>query len=295
MPIASIRCPSGEIRSIDDCLGSCVNRCVTLPVLLSLVEERRWTGVFSTTQLLNGTMMEFLRITKPYTIDLQDRVFILLGIRTHKQLERMANLLGLPAEVPLSMDRNIIDLLEWENGWVLIDYKVWGSYRVAKALGLKVVGRQPTGEVYKTSGKWGKAGTPKTVPVFAPVPEEANLFEPELQLNRYRILLKRWNISVSRMRLQVIVRDAGTILAKSRGVTQGLYLVPIRELDNRAVEDYFARKAAVLSHCLESGECKLLCDDRESWEGRRCARYCEVAEYCPRGKLQRKLEKKEDL
>jgi len=92
---------------------------------------RIWTGKPSTTQLLNPTRMEFLKITKDYAITPQERAFALLGTQHHRRLEIIAKKIAeLEAEKKLSDNINtgILDLLEPDNGkWILTDYKTWGS------------------------------------------------------------------------------------------------------------------------------------------------------------------------
>jgi len=250
-------------------------------------KERDWTGIASTTQLLNGTMLEYLKLTQPYYVDPNSRAFMLQGSKHHKALEEVAKELGLPAEIALSIDRDIFDLLEQEDGeYVLTDYKLWGSFKVAKALGVVAVGKQPdpSGERYKVTGKWGKAGTPKMVPAFAHIPEEANNWEVELQLNRYRIMLEELGVSIKRMQVQATVRDGGLAIAYSRGVMRNIYRIPVLRLEDDTVRSYFTMKEQDLSYALEHGW-SIPCDDAESWEGLRCKRYCDVALYCPKGKL----------
>jgi len=89
-------------------------RCLTLPTLTLISEEREWNGIASTTQLLNGTMMEFLKLTQPYVVDPDKRAFMLAGTKHHASLEEFAKKLGLPAEIALNIDRDIFDLLEPE-------------------------------------------------------------------------------------------------------------------------------------------------------------------------------------
>ena len=282
-----LKCPDGQSVPVKDCLlGGCRmgSRCLTLPTLTLIAKERVWSGTPSTTQLLNGTMQEFLKLTKPYTIDPQDRLFALLGTYHHQRLEDVAKALGLPSEIPLTEeDKDIFDLLEPENSsWVLTDYKTWGSYRVAKALGVVATGKQPNslGEVYKTSGAWGKAGSPKMVTVFQRDSEKADLTESELQLNRYRVLLSKRGVPVSRMQLQITVRDGGLAAAQSRGVTQRGYVVAIRSLPDDIVQQYFATKASNLKAALEKGNWGTPCTPAECWDGNKCQGYCEVAEFC---------------
>ena len=284
------KCPDGEITTIKDCLTKCrlAERCLTLPTLTLMAEEREWNGVPSTTQLLNGTMYEFLKLTQPYVVDPDSRAFMIAGTKHHEELNIKARELGLPSEVPLNIDRDIFDLLEPEGeSFNLTDYKLWGSYRVVRALGLVEVGKKPdpSGEVYKRSGAWGQAGTPKMVSVFQAMPQEVDLFNEELQLNRYRVMLEELGIQISKMQLQVTVRDGGLAVSHSRGITRNIYRIPIRRLNDNDVTRYFMEKSLALGTALKVNNYNIPCNDRECWEGKRCQSYCEVARYCPKGML----------
>jgi len=285
-----LKCPDGKVTPVKDCLTKCRmdERCLTLPTLTLMAEEREWAGVPSTTQLLNGTMYEFLKLTQPYVVDPDSRAFMLAGTKHHEGLDMKAKELGLPSEIPLNIDRDIFDLLEPEpnDSFAITDYKLWGSYRVAKAIGIVEIGKKPdpTGAVYKISGKWGKAGEPKMVSVFQAMPQEADVFNEELQLNRYRIMLEELGIAISKMQLQVTVRDGGLAVAHGRGIARNIYKIPIDRLDDLVVRDYFNAKAFNLDKALKEGWTEP-CNDRECWEGARCKGYCEVARYCVKGML----------
>jgi hypothetical protein len=284
------RCPDKEITTIKDCLSKCRldERCLTLPTLTLMAEEREWKGIPSTTQLLNGTMYEFLKLTQPYVVDPDSRAFMLAGTKHHAGLEEFAHKLNLPAEVALNIDRDIFDLLEpGDDGYALTDYKLWGSYRVAKALGIVEIGKQPdpTGAVYKSSGKWGKAGEPKMVPIFQQDTSKADNWEAELQLNRYRIMLEERGIKISRMQIQATVRDGGLAIAQSRGIIRNIYMIPVIQIDDSRVIDYFLHKEIDLTQALLDNKWNTPCNDKECWEGARCKGYCEVARNCPKGIL----------
>jgi hypothetical protein len=290
MSLTWFKCPDEKVIKVEDCLKQCrlEERCLTLPTLTLIAQEREWKGVASTTQLLNGTMLEFLKLTQPYMVDPDKRAFMIAGTKHHQNLEEFAKLLGLPAELPLTIDRDIFDLLEPENDdWTLTDYKLWGSYRVARALGLVEVGKKPdpTGAVYKVSGKWGKAGSPKMVSIFQSMPQEVDVFNEELQLNRYRIMLEEHGISIVKMQLQITVRDGGLAIAFSRGLFRNTYKIPIMKLDDSDVLGYFQAKDADLHAALDEGSWEVPCNERECWDGVRCKSYCEVARNCPKGIL----------
>jgi len=291
MPLTHYICPDGQTVPVPQCLNKCRmgERCLTLPTLKLLSAEREWNGKPSTTQLLNGTMYEFLKLTKPFSADPDSRAFMLSGSRHHKALEEAAIELGLPAEIALSVDRDIFDLLEVDEdgGLVLTDMKLWGSFRVAKVLGIVEVGKRPdpSGAKYKTTTQFGKAGSPRMVTVFQQIPSEADNWEAEMQLNNYRIMLEDLGIPIARMQLQVTVRDGGLQAANSRGVTRNTYRIPIPRLDDDEVREYFYNKAEDLIQAMETGEWTEPCSERESWEGARCAKYCEVWAYCTKGQL----------
>lgn len=268
-------CPDGKRINLELCLEKCrmKERCLTLPTLVAVSRERPWEGKASTTQLLNGTMLEFLKLTCPYYVRPQSRAFALLGTQHHKRLEEVAKELGLPAEIPLSVDRDIFDLLEQEDGYlVLSDYKTWGSYRVARALGIVKEGK-------------GKEA------VFTTDPDKADNWEAEYQLNRYRIMLrKKVGLDIHRMQLQVTVRDGGLFVAYSRGITESIYKIPIPRIPDDEIESYFDFKEQCLKEAMEKWAkdrepWKLPCNAQESWGDKRCIDYCDVAEFCPKGRL----------
>jgi len=297
--LEQFKCPDGDIIKVSDCLNECrmAERCMTLPTLTLTSEEREWNGVASTTQLLNGTMMEYLKLTKPYCVDPDSRAFMLAGTKHHQSLERVAKTLGLPAEVALSVDRDIFDLIEIEDDHlVLTDYKLWGSFKVAKALGLVKVGMKPdpSGATYKTTTRWGKAGEAKQVPVFATLADQIDLWEVEYQQNRYRVKLEELGVKIARMQLQVTVRDGGLAVASSRGITRNVYRIPIKALRNEDVVGFFKFKDDQLQYALKYGW-TTPCTVAETWEGKRCADYCDVNMYCPQGILanQNREEKNE--
>lgn len=291
MPLKGFICPDGEKVELEDCLKECRlgEECLTLPSRVSISKERDWSGVASTTQLLDGTMLAYLKLTQPYYVDPDSRAFMLQGNKHHRELEIVAKELGLAAEIPLSTDRDIFDLIEVRgNDLVLSDYKLWGSFKVAKVLGMQEVGKQPdpSGACYRSSGKWGKAGSPKMLPFFQRVPDKADNWEAELQLNRYRIMLEELGLTIHEMRIQATIRDGGLYMAYSRGVYRNIYMIPVKKLDNNIVKEYFDYKDSCLQWALKHGWDEP-CNNQESWDGLRCERYCDVWEYCSKGRLAR--------
>ena len=272
MPLSHFRCPDGVEIDADSCLSQCRlgQRCVTKATLLAIKNgEREWDGIPHVTQLLNGTMLEFLRITKPYTVDPQDRAFALLGSAHHKLLEEQEDSVIIP-EIPFETDvAGTSDSLEWDDrlgGYILTDYKTWGSFRVAKALGLVKEGK----------GKYAR---------FTQVEDRKDLHDVNLQLNMYRIGLEGtgWK-PIKQLQVQATVRDGGTYMARNNGIDKKIYTIPIDILLDDYVNKFFDIRSKMLKMAIDNNHMPYPCDDRESWGGRRCAGYCEVANYCPKGR-----------
>lgn len=294
MPAKFTICPDGEHRLIEDCLKHCPReegRCLSLPTLVAVYTDRVWSGTPSTTQCLNGTRMEYLKITEDYSVNPMSRAFALLGTRHHQYLESIAKKLNVLAEERLGENvSGMFDLLEPDENsdierYILTDYKTWGSFKVARAMGIVKAGKKPdpSGALYKSSGKWGKAGTPKMVDVFIEDPTKADLVNESLQLNKYRLDIETAGFPVSKMRIQATVRDGGTYIAESRGLFLPIYMIHVPLLRDNEVENYFDAKAGSLLYHLENKTLPTMCSFSENWEGRRCAGFCDVWPWCDAG------------
>jgi len=258
MPATQFICPDKTKIPIADCLAGCPNRCMSLPTLNRVAEQREWKGKPSTTQLISGTRLEYLKITKDYAVDPDDFAFALLGTRVHERLDKVAQKLKMISEQKLKGEvSGIIDLLVPDNGgFELWDYKTSGSYKIANALGL----------------------TTKAVQIK----------DWELQLNHYRLLLQDAGFNITRQVIQAIARDGGTYISKKYGINRKINLIEIQRLDDNYVRDYFNNKKAALLKALKDGVMPPMCDYDERWGNRRCMGYCPVVEYCPEGRAMTK-------
>jgi len=299
MPLKYFYCPDGSKVEVDKCLKGCPRaegECLTKATLHGVAEVRPWTGKPSTTQLINGTMLEFLKLTRDYAINPRKQGFRLAGTRHHSWMEEITELRGLGVFSEETLDRRNhtgrSDLVEeTEGGFILFDYKLWGSFKVAKALGLVHIGREPdpSGEVYQRDGKYGKKGGPKTIPVFGVDPSQQDNFDTELQLSDYAMGWEEMGFNIVQLRVQATIRDAGTIAAVDRGFDRegdDTVMIPVKRLANDFLNDYFASKSGALLEALsryktDKSYLPELCTERERWDGIRCERFCEVREFCP--------------
>ena len=261
MPLRYFNCPDNTTRPISECLDKCPRpegRCLSLPTLHTIGKAREWTGTPSTTQCLNPTRFEYLQIKYDYAVDPFDHAFALLGTRHHGRLEQVAKKIeGLEAELSLKGEvSGILDLLEPINGsedYRLIDYKTYGSYVVAKLLGIKGHG-------------------------------EYDKYKLALQLNNYRLMAQDLEFKITELKAQITVRDGGTFSAKKNGIDLNLYLLPVEIVPDIEVKEYFLTKAYKLCAAVEKSELPELCDYEERWQGRRCkGSLCNVHMYCPEG------------
>lgn len=238
-----------------------------MPTLHEIGRGRIWAGIPSTTQLLNPTRIEYLKIKKDYAIDPFDMAFALLGTRHHQRLDAVAKKIdGLISEKPLKGEiTGILDLLEPDmepDTWRLIDYKTWGAYALAKILGLTQNGERDKKIV-------------------------------ELQLNHYRIKVAELGFKVTHMFVQCTVRDGGTFIAKKAGIEVKLKLVPIEFLPDDKVLFYFNAQRENLLNAIESNTLPPMCGYEDRWGGKRCKSFCSVAEFCPEGAMVNRIALRE--
>lgn len=300
MPLRWFICPDNERIEVAACLkeGGCRmgNRCASRSYLMLASSERPWKGKPSTTQLINGTMCAFLRLTKDYAISPDARAFMVHGTISHGKLEDAGTGDDL-SELELRFQEGdvsgISDGIETElNKRILYDTKTSGSFKVAKALGFYVE-EEPTGEVYKT-GK--RKGEQKTIKVLKRSDEKMDRWEWELQVNFYRMLYEKLTgEKIDELKIQCIVRDGNTYIARSRGVFRNIYYFKLKIMPDDEVTAYFGKKKADLLKALEQGYWNETCNAKENWDGLKCQSYCEVAEFCSYGKYLKREKEAEDM
>ena len=113
--------------------------------------------VLSNLLIFNGN-----KVTKEYYINPQDRAFSLAGTMHHAKLEQYQDDRHLLEQKLQEFNiTGIADLYD-KKSKMLLDYKNTGSYKCAQLLGMTYrLVPDPSGAKYKSSGKWGKKGSPK--------------------------------------------------------------------------------------------------------------------------------------
>ena len=304
MPLARFTCPDKQTIEVSDCMEKCRlgTRCVSKATLAVIRDSaREWTGTPSVTQLMNGTRMSFLQMTRPYALEPRSQAYSLLGSAHHKLLEDAAKKeLGMIPEQRVEhygISGQLDNLTINDDGtYTLLDYKTYGSFAVARLLGI-VMEERMTGEFYKRSGKGYKAGDPKKRKVPVVIPTAADKKKETFQLNAYRFIFESaLGIKISKLELQVVVRDGNTMIARNRGVTEQIYYpVEIPMISDHVVTQYFGPRANELvayiqkNHGIPHSSQILppVCTEEETWNGRRCISYCDVVEFCPEGRARK--------
>jgi len=270
-------CPDGQTVTIEQCINQCrmSNRCMSLPTLRFMAEQRIWSGKPSTTQLLKGTREAYLHIIhEDLILDPQKAAFRILGTKSHDVLEQYSS--SELSEIRLEDDLSTgeFDCYDAENE-TLYDYKTWGSYKVMMATGIEMVDVE-TGGVFKTGARAGQPKTRKEPQLTGRV----NMYESVLQMNDYRMKIEATGFGVKKMYIEAVVRDGGTIAATSRGIMKNIYLIPVPILEDMKVHQYFKQKSLALLGALRNKVVPQKCTSEECWDGRKCEKYCDVYKHC---------------
>lgn len=290
MPAKWFICPDGKQIEISKCLENrgcrMYMRCATRPYLRLIGYDREWKGV-SPSAAGTGPRCLYLKAVTDYAIDPNNRAFAAHGTGVHGKLSIHKFTYNVLSEEKLSSKEmeGIADILEedeWKVGYyILSDYKTWGSFKVAKAQGIikrdvKVCDENGKPIRYKSGKRKGQIKTRKEIVLS---PDKADIQETALQINRYRIFFEKAGFPISRMQVQMLIRDGGTQAAFSRGVNKNLGLIDIPRIPDDQVLDFYDILQKEVDEAFRLGWVRL-CNDWESWDGRRCKGFCEVSEAC---------------
>jgi len=295
MPAIGFICPDFDKITFKECFEKCrlkddlpCGRCKSLPFLRKASRQREWKGEPSTTQLLIGTREAYLKIKEDYHINPDDRAFAILGTQAHSVLEQFGQ------GDHLIEERLIDDICSGQFDFydgeemVLFDYKTWGSYKIMKALGITSREVPETDEegnpILKKSGKNKGEPKMKKIWVSGDIAERAtSLLDTSIQLSNYRdklmsVLPKGY--TVKRMCVQAVSRDGGLMVSAQRGIEENAPLIPVNGISKHWVDRYLRKKRELLLEALKNDEVPPPCRRRETWDGKKCTRFCEVRDNC---------------
>jgi hypothetical protein len=281
MPWTQFECPDSEKILIEKCLASCRmgGRCVSKPTLMMMSKRREWKGKISATQGLNGTRMEYLKITQPFSERPTDRAFALLGTFHHIKMQGVTVPESLTEEwMEDEAGTGMFDCYDAEEK-ALYDFKTCGCFKINRALGkVKQEEIDPGAEPYKSGPRKGQ---PRTRTVWSM--GEPDIFEWQMQLSRYAWMIRDAGFEVERAFVQATARDFNAQNAKQYALDRQIYIIPIDILSRETVVPYYIEKQDALLSALAEKKIPPPCNDRETWSGRRCAGYCSVWSYCEIG------------
>ena len=283
MPATKFICPDGEEMPILKCLNQCrrKERCMFLPTLRAIAKSLdRGIAEPTVTELISGVRETYLKKTTDYAVDPQSALYALQGQAVHTlnedctegEILSEVRLKDAITSGKFDMYGKILD----ESDGTLGDLKVTSSYKLMKALGIYKVDVE-TGEVFKTGARKGK---PKTRKEFR-YDGIRHVMDWAIQLNYYRMLLEKAGFTVKRMVIEALCRDSSLRTAAERGITQAVYLIPIRRISDHWLNRYFKKKAKLLREALDTKKLPPVCSARERWHNQKCLAYCDAREYCP--------------
>jgi hypothetical protein len=114
-----------------------------------------------------------------------------------------------------------------------------------------------------------------------------DVLEIAIQLSYYKILMEKHNLPVDKIYVQMFLRGGLDRAARSYGLTQQAYRIPIFPLSKQWVEAYMKEKHRLLLDALDKQEMPKVCSKKERWDtsksypDRKCQDWCSVNSFCP--------------
>ena len=289
--LANYICPNGNVCPIEQCLAECIinkemktGRCLSYRMLKEMASQRAWQEIPTVTQLLSGTREEFLKLTRDYSASPQSLVAAYFGSRIHEKLQHGTEDERMICEQrlldPTGTYSGQFDCYDKQN-MILYDTKTYGSFKAASVLGIKKI-KEPVIDPFTGEVELTPRGKIKQRTRF--VETVRHMRDVTLQLNAYRIMLENQGYPVKQMFVELIVRDAGTWIAKDRGIEQNAMLVKVNKVSDNHVQKFFLAKARRLLDSLHSNKMPPPCRPIETWGGLKCKAFCNVRGFCERGR-----------
>lgn len=285
-------CPNGKQIPIRDCLKGCPygTSCIARPTLFGLAKNcaDRKLNKFSVTELLKGAREVYLNKTKDCAIDPLSRTYATFGSAVHK-VQELAALKDQGIITELRLENDIatgqIDAFGpvfSPNENVICDYKVTTAFKAEKALGFWSRKEEiETDEIYKVGPKKGQHKT--KLQTFYYEDGVHDVYEWALQQNFYRMLLEEQGYKVDGMYIQMIIRDFGNQVVTRGRITKPIIVIKLNKISDYWLNLYFRTKKERIEEALMTGTEPPPCSPKETWDGKKCASYCDVAPYCSLG------------
>ncbi|NJL71327.1 MAG: hypothetical protein HC888_06805 [Candidatus Competibacteraceae bacterium] len=187
--------------------------------------EERSDGVH-VTDLINGARYNWLRDRYPITVDVLDQSAVMAGTAMHKLFESNIHVSmevdigGLPIEIVGAIDT----VEEYADHIRVIDFKLYGSFAIKKALGL-VNNKTTTDRVYR--------GKPVLQDNWTVDPKAADLRDLSFQLSMYAFMLGKKLQTNKPIQLwaYLIAKDSNNRSARMNGVTKSAYYIPVPRMN----------------------------------------------------------------
>lgn len=298
MPSTHFKCPDGQICPIQECIQKCRmnQRCMSKPAIKAIASKTgdRRLQKFSVTELLRGTRESYLCKRYNYPVDPNRLMLSTEGTALHDFNEKaVKNSKWVMTET--RFENNIATGQIDSYGYVvndeelsICDYKLTTGSKVAKSLGIGKVEIE-TGEFYKTGLKKGQPKTRKEI-VYNKLKSR---MEWALQQNFYRMLLEEYGYHVDSMYIQAYIRDYSKTFKERLGLEKPQYLIKLNKISDTWLKRWFGKKKELLEAALKEDKLPPLCSTKETWGGKKCEEYCDVAHICKR--FQEKEQKQKDL
>ena len=155
----------------------------------------------------------------------------------------------------------------------ICDYKTTSGFKVMKALGVMSTDVE-TEQVYKTGPKRGQHKTVKKLTT-----DNAHLcLDWLLQQNHYRMLLEEHGMKVDAMYIQAYIKDSPVRLPV--GYQHSQFVIKLGKISNHWLKEWFGRRKERIEEAIRNEELPPKCSDKDTWNGTKCERFCDVAHLC---------------
>jgi hypothetical protein len=268
MPRIGFVCPDGVTVSFEECFTQCRlgERCAPLPYLRGMAIRRKVEG-HTVTELAEPTRHIMLKKTTDYYESPDTIDFAFRGSSHHFVLDRNAGVDVLNEErdrLNLGGGRIITGAFDYYDpaARALEDYKMWGAYKVRKAL-----------DEIAASGSLRFMLNEEGEPVYT------DWLGVVFQQNCYRLILERAGFPVESITLWAYVRDHNWYAVQKLGLERKWYRLPVHREPDELVLAHARDKYDKLEAAIRSGFAPR-CSDAETWGGKRCADFCPVRSAC---------------